>query len=327
VPHPEHLQMQMMAVSCQDGFKCMMVCTACNADYWRMNTLSSTNNQAFEEMPIMEGKKWCYSGYHTIKALPEDEQRRVFKNDVVILNMGPTLQDKIEALHGNENVRIIKLMGGGRIGAYSEDPVSFADILLPNLEEFHCDGVNLGRLTLTKDLTPNLQVLSMENPTMSDDPQFTIECPTLKAVSINYCSSGHFGWLLQLLETATELEEFSSYKLSFVGYLKFASNQLRSITIHRADCLSALHLWAPKLELLDVQSCYDLFDIHFLSRHPLLGQQLSPQFQHGMPLVVRAGNTSLGKRTIEEISNHPRVSEATAKRLADQAKAWESGVM
>ena len=65
----------------------------------------------------------------------------------------------------------------------------------------------------------------MRNPTMQDNPLIT-------SVSISYLPpGGHDDWLSKLLETATQLEEFQSHKLS-VEYLRFASNALEVISIH-----------------------------------------------------------------------------------------------
>jgi len=240
-------------------------------------------------------------------------------NDVVILTMGPTLQDKINALHGNKDVRVLKLVCH-EDSSDTKKSFSLVKIRLPNLEEFHCLNVYLDRLTLTKTLTPKLKVLCMDNPIISYDPKFSITCPTIKRVSLNYCAPGH-AWVPKLLKAATQLEEFSSYKLIVGSTLKFASNELRSLTIHRSDCLNNLEIWAPRLELLNLQACYDLNDINFLSTHPLV-VNLEPQFKHRVPLVVTAENAALGERALEAISRHPRVTPANAKRLQDQADAW-----
>ena len=52
-----------------------------------------------------------------------------------------------------------------------------------------------------------------------------------------------------------QLETFETYKLQGAqGCLKFASNFLTKINLHRAECLDSLVVYAPRLEKLSLFS-------------------------------------------------------------------------
>ena len=87
-----------------------------------------------------------------------------------------------------------------------------------------------------------------------------------------------------MLAKATRLVTFDSYKLWIVGGpsifrggfdprrdtpLRFASNDLKSLRLHRSDTLCGLEVWAPRLERLNLQACYDLDFVKVLADHPL----------------------------------------------------------
>ena len=107
-----------------------------------------------------------------------------------------------------------------------------------------------------------------QNPSQKKEPDFSILCLKLKECSIYYWGSGNFKWLLDMLESATMLESFHSYKLR-VGYFNFASNQLRNILLHRAELFERVEIWAPCLTDLNVQAAYDLKEIDFIKYHTL----------------------------------------------------------
>mmetsp|Transcript_28825 Transcript_28825/g.72398 ORF Transcript_28825/g.72398 Transcript_28825/m.72398 type:complete len:112 (+) Transcript_28825:310-645(+) len=111
-----------------------------------------------------------------------------------------------------------------------------------------------------------------------------MDCPQLRELSIFYWNGGDWGWLINLLRSATMLEKFDSYKLR-VGCLRFGSNALRSIRLHRAELLTYLALWAPRLENLDLQAAYDLECVEFVD-HPALRAQLPAGFTCSAPLRV-----------------------------------------
>ena len=63
-----------------------------------------------------------------------------------------------------------------------------------------------------------------------------------------------------MLECAKQLETFETYKLQGAqGCLKFASNFLTKINLHRAECLDSLVVYAPRLEKLSLQVCFWIY--------------------------------------------------------------------
>ena len=68
-----------------------------------------------------------------------------------------------------------------------------------------------------------------------------------------------FSWINPMLECAKQLEAFETYKLGVQGCLKFASNFLTKINLHRAECLDSLVVYAPRLEELSLQVCFWIY--------------------------------------------------------------------
>lgn len=297
VPHPDHVQVATSSMIGGGERSWSFHCTACDTDYKK----SCARGDGVEETaPITKGKAWCFEGYHTIQPLPGGDDRRVYK-DVVVLSTSSDgdLTAKLQALDDNESVRILKIKGT------NDSSVDFSNTRMPNLEEFQSLDVNLGKLELTRELTPKIQKIWMQNPSMSEKPDFRIDCPQLKDCTIYYCD-GDLQWVQNMLTAATELERFDSYKLRGCNHLNFASNDLRSIRLHRAECLERLDLWAPRLTNLDVQAAYDLEQVHFQKNHALK-HELGEDFGFDEPLRVNATNASLSRQAIGAIASHPRV--------------------
>ena len=75
-------------------------------------------------------------------------------------------------------------------------------------------------------------------------------------------------WINPMLECAKQLEAFETYKLGAQGCLKFASNFLTKINLHRAECLDSLVIYAPRLEKLSLQVCFWIYRISVSSFLP-----------------------------------------------------------
>jgi hypothetical protein len=306
IPHPEHLQTATgSSFGGASGQQHQFYCRACHQGYEKSSP-QTREIIPISELPITGGAKWCYQGPHTTNNNPlkKSDQRRVCK-DVVVLHSGPDMQAKINALDGNESVRVLTLSSDGCSDDDDDNNKPQLAIRLPNLLELQTVNVDLGRLKLTPNLTPKLQKISMQNPTQDDDPNFTIDCPELRDFSCDYFGPGEYGWLSHMLKRATKLERFDSYKLR-VGHLRFASNHLKYIRLHRAELLERIDVWAPRLTQLDVQAAYDLDEIYFLKNHPL-ERDLPANFVCREELTVNAINACLGRQAMAELNAHPRV--------------------
>jgi hypothetical protein len=311
IPHPEYLQSATMSTYGPDGRTHEFSCQACDQEFTK-SVASRKWTFGISGMPITAGAKLCYQGPHTTKEhlTVSSELRRVHK-DAVTIHSGPDMQAIINALDGDETIRVLHLSADGNHSEYDQNgdiskKTKFA-IRLPNLEEFYSRSVDLGKLEFTPALTPKLRKITIHNPTQDEDPQFIIDCPELRDFSCDYFE-GKSLWLNKMLQRATKLESFDSYKL-LVRHLSFASNHLKSIRLHRPDLLGRIDVWAPRLKKLDLQAAWDIQEIHFLPTHPTLARDLPPNFVCPDELVVSTMNVNVKGQALAALRAHPRVYE------------------
>ncbi|CAJ1960628.1 unnamed protein product [Cylindrotheca closterium] len=297
VPHPEHLQQSCGSCYGGDGVTLALMCQACNYSYRR----TGSGLSAKSETKITQGPKWCFEGFHTLLPAERLGDRRI-KKDLVVITANDDMQEKIDALDGNEEVTVLRICSDG---FYTEEYAPCLNIKLPNLIEFQLEDVSMKQIHLTPELTPKVKIISMQNPTQDDDPDFVIKCPELKDFTCHYWGFGNPDWVNTMLAHATKLESFDSYKLR-VPYLKFASNELDNIRLHRAECLEYLELYAPRLTMLNVQAAYDLDVIKFVDTHPVLSKKLPKDFDFEEELEVNVENACLGEEAKHAIWLHPR---------------------
>mmetsp|Transcript_7250 Transcript_7250/g.17760 ORF Transcript_7250/g.17760 Transcript_7250/m.17760 type:complete len:354 (+) Transcript_7250:173-1234(+) len=223
---------------------------------------------------------------------------------VVVLADGANLQSRLDGLN-TSGVRVLSITGR-RMGCEGSRRLR-VDQNFPDLEELRIEDVALGKVRLTPENTPRLRNFLTQNPTPDDVPDFVMDCPKLRELSIFHWTAGHWEWLHDLLCSAKELELFDSFKIWGVRKLTFASNALRRIRLHRCDGLLNLELWAPRIEHLDVQAAYDLEDIRFIENVELR-DKLPSGFTCSAPLRVTAVNANLGAMARENLLAHPRVT-------------------
>ena len=127
--------------------------------------------------------------------------------------------------------------------------------------------VNLVKLRLTADLTPNLVDLELRN--VPDKCKFRVNLPALKNIWIHHFRAERNSCINDMLAAATELEIFETYKLFVNDDLRFASNHLKVIDLWRGDKLPGISIWAPNLEKLSLRGCYSIANIEILQEHEL----------------------------------------------------------
>eukprot|EP00873_Tetraselmis_striata_P004600 jgi/Tetstr1/424864/TSEL_001494.t1 len=131
------------------------------------------------------------------------------------------------------------------------------------------DRRGFGAVHLTTELTPKVKKLQMQN--IPDGCELDVRLPELEHLTVHYfCGDGDA--VQGMLDAATKLCTFESYKLWSNNAIAFASNALTDIKLHRSDSLSAIELWAPRLQSLNVQACYWLEEITILESHPLAAE-------------------------------------------------------
>ena len=143
VPHPKHLRQFQGATLGPNGYNENYSCGACSSLYTETSERPTSNDKQ-----ISMGPEWCCEGPHTIKPLKIGDERRVDNDVVVISGRSPgDINQKIQALDGNQSVKVLKLCEGGK------DII--LDISLPNLEEVQFEDVIMKRIVLNQ-LTPNV---------------------------------------------------------------------------------------------------------------------------------------------------------------------------
>jgi len=238
----------------------MFSCEACGEHYKKS---SSEYNVA--AAPITGGPKFCYSGPHTIKPLPESDQRRI-SSDILVINSGPNCQSEIDNIPNiMPDVRVLTIRN---TTGYDESIQPTLNLSLPKLKTLKLIDVCFSKVNLNKEMTPSIEELFMQN--IPDECDVTVKLPKLKDFSMHYYSPDDGGWVHDMLATATKLERFESYKFRvYTSELRFASNDLRYIRLHRAECLESLSIYAPKLEYLNLQACYGMQGhLSILETHP-----------------------------------------------------------
>ena len=112
--------------------------------------------------------KFCNPSGDMMSILPPERlgNRRI-KQDVVEIRAHEDMQREIDALDGNEEVTILRFSNDGLCSDEYDRPD--LAINLPNLREVHFVDVDMGQIHLTKELTPKVESISMENPAEDDD--------------------------------------------------------------------------------------------------------------------------------------------------------------
>ena len=299
VPHPVHLSVDQGSMfGGGGGYQWMFSCEACGGSYTKSSDVFDVS-----AAPITAGAKFCYSGPHTIKPLPESDQRRV-STDVLVINSGPDCQREIDNIPTTmPDVRVLTIRG---TGGYDEDGDMKLEVSLPKLKTLKLIDVCFGKLKLNNELTPSLEELYMQN--LGDECKCEAKLPNLRNFECHYYSpdGANSMWIHEMLSTATKLERFDTYKLRPLGApeLHFAGNELRYIRLHRAELLESLSIYAPKLDSLSVQACYGLNGhLKILDTHPNFTRP------PGRPstFVVDATNACLSRCFRHTLENNPRI--------------------
>jgi hypothetical protein len=294
VPHPVNMRQDLGGMSGHDGMRSCYACGACNQSYTEVTPWSGELVQGEQRI---EGAKWCFAGEHTTAPLPPSDERRI-RWHTHALKSGPNLQEEIDALP--DNVRTLTITSSS--GFYDWDSEVALERRLANLTELQLVDVCFKKVILNEALTPSIRSLRLQN--VPDSCELTLELPELRDVSIYFL--GHCDDAVNsMLEHATALEKFDSYKL-WVHELHFASNDLVSVDLHRSDGLGTLTLYAPNLRNLGLQGCFGLDNLVFRPTHPTLSASLPSD--HRLPrLEINTTNANLGRRAQRALCQHGNV--------------------
>lgn len=295
VPHPRHLACECGGMFFGGEMRSNFRCMACTRPFSHVTSLNS------KEMTI-QGQQWCFEGTHSIASLPSLDERRVLLN-TVSLQSGPDLQEKIDNLPSDVETLTITSST-----FYDDSDLIVFDKKLPKLQKLQLIDIKFSKVKLTPETTPQIRFLRLQN--VSDSCDMEIVLPHLRKVTVHFWS-GPPSVIQTMLDTATLLESFDSYKLWSNDHLRFASAALTSIDLHRSDSLSSLSIWAPQLTYLGLQACYSLDKIEFPSTNLLA--VLQPPFICESPLVVNTANANIGRNACRALREHPRSIPAMTK--------------
>ena len=237
------------------------------------------------------------------------------------------LQEKIEyALSPEKQADVITLQIDGAC-----KPATLCHRLtnLTTLRLYECGDVWAEnphlKLHLTAKLTPNLADVELRS--LPDNCDFRVVLPTLKRFSVEHFAPGHpdgdTGSINAMLAAATKLEVFDTYKLRAVTQLKFASNNLRYISLHRSESLKVLSIWAPNLKQLDLRGCYSLDRIAILTSHPSLSRDLQRSHEP-TTFSVNTRNANLGPSARAALENNRRCAIMENKPTNDPLNLLEA---
>jgi hypothetical protein len=176
------------------------------------------------------------------------------------------------------------------------------NLSLPNLETLKILDVPFSRITLNKKLTPKLYDLELQN--IGDEPRVDILLPTLKTLSVSHVGGP---WVKKMFKAATQLERLDCYKCGMGRDVVLASNALRYVNLHRSDCLRSVTLYAPPLEYLSLQACYDLENLQFQDQHRKLTKSLPPDFTAPSRIEVVTTNAVLSSKIEQILKENPRI--------------------
>ena len=262
VSHPPHMIEEVEAMFGRGSATWTFNCKACGKEFKK----SSADSNGMDTAPIVSGENFCYIGPHTIKPLKDNDQRRVH-DGTLLLYAGSTLQRQINDIPNTmPNVRHLVIQS---TGGFDDEFKPSLEVALPKLQSLKLINVAFDKVTLNNDLTPLIEELSMQN--IPDECDLTVELPKLKSFSMHYYGPvDNDRWIHTMLNTATSLVTFDSYKLRIHPELNFAGNDLQTIRLHRAECLERVFVYAPRLKELILQACYDLSSggITILDTHP-----------------------------------------------------------
>eukprot|EP01084_Bolivina_argentea_P190320 327110_1 len=127
---------------------------------------------------------------------------------------------------------------------------NFDNMAFPELKELKMNCINLANgIDLQKSNFPKLLHLDLMNINFeSDSCDFDFDLPKLKTLVIQHTNCENQKQFVQSIGKCVALESFSSYKFRVLGGMtQLGFPSATSITMMRAECMTSLSFWAPKL--------------------------------------------------------------------------------
>ena len=178
--------------------------------------------------------------------------------------------------------------------------VDFASVNFPCLTSLSTYCQFISTIHFTKENTPRLKHLSIEQPGHQGMQYFHTDLPLLETMSFQFVDVNDPRQFGPSLSRSPKLRSFSSYKLwgLNVGRRKNAHvlvlPSIETLNLYRSDDLDSMKIWAPKMTELNLQACYDISYVQILDQKPA-GYEFGPAFEvddEAKPYVVNLINTS-----------------------------------
>ncbi|CAJ1353650.1 unnamed protein product [Effrenium voratum] len=230
--------------------------------------------------------------------------------------VGKTPADFEKVLKKLKNAKTIRKLHLYPIPGWSEkDPVfdftNFSELLrkyLPRVCYFGARHMLLKKFEL-KNL-PKLRTVCLTSPEMQDE-KWNLELPNLEELILE-CHAPPGKPFAQSLIQCPRIKCFFSHKYCADALLGLYLPNCEDFTLRRADCLSKISVYLPRLKSLNLDADYDLKDITFLKKgHASHAEfNLPPDRQSRFRLSCQ--NALLGPRAKQALRNSGRLLNAKA---------------
>jgi len=299
VPHPPHLLEDGFAMSgagAGGGLQKISHCRACGKSF---TTLHKSNTAPV----VIKGPKFCWLGKHRKMALTCGDERCI-NTEIASFKVDADLQANIDETLSGEKQKEVYFFNICSDGFYDEEITASLCHPMSNLTTVKLTDVNITKLHLTEELTPNVTEVECQN--LPSDCDFKVLLPKLKSVNFcHYTPDDDGEGVNNMLQAATKLESFTAHKMWVGGQLNFASNDLKTITLTRADFLQSITVWAPKLKQLNLMSCHDIQHIEIQKEHATLSKEL-PKSHKMTTFSINLSRALLGPVAIQNLKDSGR---------------------
>ena len=178
--------------------------------------------------------------------------------------------------------------------------IDFTSVKFPRLTSLSTYCQFIRTIHFTKENTPMLKTLNIEQSGHQGMQYFLTDLPLLETMSFQFVTIHDPRQFGPSLSRSPKLSYFSSYKLwgLSVGRRKNAHvlvlPSMDILDLYRSDDLDNMKIWAPKMTELNLRACYAISYVQILDKKPA-GYEFGPAFEvddEADPYEVNLVNTS-----------------------------------
>eukprot|EP01084_Bolivina_argentea_P160536 279545_1 len=200
-------------------------------------------------------------------SLTEEKEQVVGETDLSI-DKELSQKELEEIVQANPNLKKLQL----QLPYECKTNFDFDDLQFPNLETLKLDCINMNNgINFKNEKFPKLTALDIMNINIEKDEgcDFDFILPQLKKLSIQHVECMDQKKFAASISKCVKLESFSCYKFRVYGGLKqLALLNVELFAMSRAEGMTGLSIWAPKLKQLILRSNWDLKSVNILSSIP-----------------------------------------------------------